>query len=121
MTLSIPDCGAVAAGGALVLDDGVPLAVVSLALDGSALGVSVDVGVPAASLARLTVDRFKVTLPLLVAAPREDNGGRLACVLEPNPLVGAMDELYYFRFENHLHLFEISETSNVKYTSDSEC
>jgi hypothetical protein len=41
----------------------------------------------------LIVDRFKVTLPLLVAAPREDNGGRLACVPEPDPLVGAMDEL----------------------------
>ena len=122
MTLSIPDCGCAAAGGALVLDDGVgvPLAVASPALDGSALGVGVDVGVPAAS-ARLIVDRFEVTLPLLVAAPREDNGGRLACVPEPDPLVGAMDELYYFRFENHLHLFEISETSTVKYTSDSEC
>jgi hypothetical protein len=113
--------GAAAAGGALVLDDGVPLAIVSLALDGSALGVGVDVGVPAASPARLIVDRFKVTLPLLVVAPREDNGGRLACVPKPDPLVGAMDELYYFRFENHLHLFEISETSTVKYTSDSEC
>jgi hypothetical protein len=123
MTLSIPNCGAAVAGGALVLDDGVPLAlaVVSPALDGSALSVGVDVGVPAASPARLIVDRFKVTLPLLVAAPCEDNGGRLACVPEPDPLVGAMDELYYFRFENHLHLFEISETSTVKYTSDSEC
>jgi hypothetical protein len=93
MTLSIPDCGAAATGGALVLDDGVPLAVASPALDGSALGVGVDVGVPAASPARLIVDRFKVTLPLLIAAPREDNGGRLACVPEPDPLVGAMDEL----------------------------
>jgi hypothetical protein len=93
MTLSIPDCGVASAGGALVLDDGVPLAVASPALDGSALGVGVDVGVPAASPARLIVDRFEVTLPLLVAAPREDNGGRLACVLEPDPLVGAMDGL----------------------------
>jgi hypothetical protein len=94
MTLSIPDCGGGAACGALVLDDGVgvPLAVASPALDGSALGVGVDVGVLAAS-ARLIVDRFEVTLPLLVAAPREDNGGRLACVPELDPLVGAMDGL----------------------------
>jgi hypothetical protein len=102
MTLSIPDCGAATAGGALVLDDchtrsnsgcyndGVPLAVASPTLDGSALGVSVDVCVPAASPTRLIVE---VTLPLLVAAPREDNGGRLACVPEPDPLVGAMDGL----------------------------
>jgi hypothetical protein len=56
MTLSIPDCGAATAGGALVLDDGVPLAVASPALDGSALGVGVDVCVPAASPARLIVE-----------------------------------------------------------------
>jgi hypothetical protein len=90
MTLSIPDCGAAAAGGALVLDDGVPLAVASPTLDGSALGVGVDVCVPAASPTRFVVE---VTLPLLVAAPREENSGRLACVLEPDPLIGAMDGL----------------------------
>jgi hypothetical protein len=93
MALSILDYGAAAAGGALVLDDGVPLAVASLALDRPALGVDVDVGVPAASPTRLVVDRFEVTLPLLVAEPCEDKGGRLACIPVPDPLVGAMDVL----------------------------
>jgi hypothetical protein len=92
MTLSIPDCGAAAAGGALVLDDGVPLAVASPTLDGSALGVGIDVCVPAASPARFVVE-VTLTLPLLVVAPCEDNGGRLARVPEPDPLVGAMDGL----------------------------
>jgi hypothetical protein len=95
----------------LVLDDGVPLAVASLALDGSALGVGV--GVPAASPTRLIVDRFEVTLPLPVAAPREDNSEQLACLLEPDPLVGAMDGL-----ENHLFETIVSETSTGKYTCE---